>query len=258
MAVAGCAEFNESTRGVSYSSSAKDNYEHGLDQLKRENWLEAIKLFQYTRSKFGFSKWATLAELGMADAHYGQEHFSEAVEGYRGFIKNHPTHEKVQNGYCAFRIGEAYYKQIPTDWFLSPPSYEKDQGPVQDALRELQGFVTEYGDSPHLGQARKLLDDCAHRLADHELYVAEFYLKRGKPLATIGRLDGVRKRYPGTTVEAEVLLLLGRTYLAMEKPGEARKTFEQLVADHPKDYRAQKAKRYLQFIERRYGTNPHG
>ncbi|MSP63514.1 MAG: outer membrane protein assembly factor BamD [Myxococcales bacterium] len=254
VAAGGCAELSESTKSVSYSNSAKDNYDRGLGELKGENWLDAIKYFTFTRTKFGFSKWATLAELGIADGHFGGEKFQEAIEAYRTFIKGHPTHEMTQNGYAAFRIGEAFYKEIPSEWFLVPPAYEKDQGPVRDALRELSAFVDEYGDSPYAARARKLTGDCVKRLADHELYVATFYLDRNKPLATIARLEGLVREYPGSNREPEVLILLGRTYLKMEKPAEAKQAFERLIASHPKDYNAEKARLYLDYIVRRYGA----
>ncbi len=253
LAAAGCADVTASTRSVAYSSSAKENYDRGISELKSEGWLEAIKYFTYTKAKFGFSKWATLAELGIADAHFGHQQYQEAVDGYRAFIKGHPQHEQVQNGYAAFRIGEAFFKEIPTEWFLVPPAYEMDQGPIKDALRELTAFADEYSDSPYAPKARKMIGECTKRLADHELYVANFYLERGKPLATIGRLEGLVREYPGSNLEAEVLLLLGRTYLKMEKPGEAKFTFQRLVERHPDDFRAKKAQLYLDYIARRWG-----
>ena len=96
-----------------------------------------------------------------------QQEYQEAVDGYKQFIKEHPTHERVADGYAPFKIGEAYYKQIPSDWFLAPPSYEKDQGPVLDALRELTAFTESNGESPYVPKARQLMGDCVPRLADH-------------------------------------------------------------------------------------------
>ena len=249
----GCAEWS-GNKSASYSANAKETYERGARELKNENWLDAIKYFQATRQKFGFSKWATLAELGMADADFGREKYTEAIDGYRSFIKAHPTHEMTQNGYAAFRIGASFHKDIPGEWFLVPPAYEKDQGPVRDALRELRGFAQDYPESPYVKKARELVEDCIRRLGDHELYVARFYLDRGKPLATVSRLEGLLRDYPGSRLEAEVLLLLGRTFLAMEKPGEARQTFERLVRTHPEDFHAGKAQRYIEYIDRRFGA----
>ncbi len=261
VAAAGCAESSDAIKApTNYSNSAKDNYDRGLASLKNEDWLDAIKYFTFTKSKFGFSKWATLSELGIADANMGREKFPEAIDGYRAFIKSHPTHEKVQDGYAAYQIGLCFYKEIPTDWFLVPPAHEKDQGPIHDALREMTAFVEEYGDSPYVVKAKKQIADCIKRLADHELYVANFYLERNKPLATIGRLEGLIKQYPGSNLEPEVLLMLGRTYLKMEKPDEARKAFERLIVSHPNDFHAGKARLYLDYIAKRYGdkADTHG
>jgi outer membrane protein assembly factor BamD len=93
------------------------------------------------------------------------------------------------------------------------------------------------------------------RLADHELYVARFYLDRNKPYAAIGRLEGLLKDYPGAQKEPETLMLLGRTYLKMEKADKAREVFVKLASDHPDDYRAGKAKLYIEYIDKR---KPHG
>ena len=52
--------------------------------------------------------------------------------------------------------------------------------------------------------------------------------------------------------EPEIMLLLGKTYLKMNKPTEARATFVKLASQHADDYRADKAKLYIQFIDKRY------
>jgi outer membrane protein assembly factor BamD len=237
-----------------YYPTAQQNYEHGVKELKEKNWQTAEFFFKHVRSTFGFSRWATLSELGIADCDFGREKYTEAVDGYKNFIKAHPGNERVVDGYAAFRIGQSYYKEIPSDFFILPPAYEKDQGPVIDALRELSAFVEQNPDSAYIAESKKLISDCIKRLTDHELYVAEFYLKANKPHAAIGRLEGVIKDYPSSQREPEIMLLLGKTYLKMEKPVEARATFAKLATQHPDDYRAEKARLYIQFIDKRYGS----
>lgn len=255
LAAPGCA--NEAVSNFFKSAptfypSAQENYEAGVKALKDANWLNAEAYFLHVHKNFGFSRWATLSELGLADSQFGQDKFTEAVDGYKGFIKAHPGNERVQDGYAAFRIGLSYFKEIPTDFFIMPPSYEKDQGPVLDALRELNAFVEQYGDSAYAPEARRLIGACVHKLTDHEMYVARFYLDADKPYSAIGRLEGVIKDFPASQREPEIMLLLGKTYLKMEKPVEARATFLKLATQHADDFRAEKAKLYIQFIDKRY------
>lgn len=273
--VSGCAEFNFfGAYGPEFADTAKGNYDRALVEMKKKNWLDAIKLLQYIKTKFSFSKYATLAELAMADAEFGRERYSEAVEGYRNFIKAHPSHEHVSDGYAAFRVGESFHKEIPSEWFLVPPAHEKDQGPVRDALRELSAFLAEYPDSPHAKRARELEEDCVRRLADHELYVAEFYLKKKRPQAAANRLQGlvrgdflpklpsegrgnatgrlgeVAKDYLRTHLEAQVLLQLCRTERAMGKLDDAQQSCERILANHPGEPQADKARSLLEEIAR--------
>ncbi|MFO0574955.1 MAG: outer membrane protein assembly factor BamD [Polyangia bacterium] len=209
----GCAQFVENFRPVLFAKKAKENYERGVRSMKGESHLDAEKYFRYVIQNWPTSRWAAWAELGLADAAFGKEDFIGAIEAYKVFMAQHPRHEKKVDGYCAYRIGEAYYKQIPSDWFLVPPSYEKDQGPVIDAQRELTDFLDRYGRTVYADSANKLLAEVIQRLVDHELYVARFYLDRNRPRAAICRLEYVVENYPRAKRDAEVLLVLGEVYL---------------------------------------------
>src|SRR5258706_13125467 len=94
-----------------YSVSAQKNYDKGVKELDAKDWVAASKYFGFIKSRFPYSKYAVLAELRLADAEFGAEQFLEAIDSYRLFIKFHPTHEMVANGYTSFRIGPADYNQ---------------------------------------------------------------------------------------------------------------------------------------------------
>lgn len=256
LGLSSCAQFVENIRPVIFGKTAQDNYERGMRSLRGESYQDAAKYFQYVKDHFGFSKWSTLAELGLADAAFGKEAYIEAIDGYKAFMLGHPSHEQVVSGYAAFRIGEAYYKQVPSDFFLLPPSYEKDQGAVLDAMRELEGYLDKYGDSKYATQARKMFAETIRHLADHELYVARYYLDKNRPQAAIWRLEYVVNKYPGARREPEVLMLLGRVYLKQDKPREARDTFRRLRIEYPNDYHAAQAQLFLDYIARNFGNLP--
>ncbi len=67
----GCADVGRRHASpVTYSLTAKQNYEKGMAELKDENYAEAKKYFQFVKQKFPFSKYAVLAELAIADSQF--------------------------------------------------------------------------------------------------------------------------------------------------------------------------------------------
>jgi len=223
---------------VEYSVSAQKNYEKGLKELDSKNWVGAAKYFGFIKSRFPYSKYAVLAELRLADAEYGAEQYLEAIDSYRLFIKFHPTHEMVANGYATYRIGEAYYSQLPGDFWLFPPSFEKDQSSTEDAANELKTFLEKYPDSPYRAKSKEILVKVGKRLADHEWYVARYYWDRNKPMGTVIRLRRLLERYRGVGYDEEALWLLGRAYVAVSMPDRARNVWQELLTKHPKSDRA--------------------
>jgi outer membrane protein assembly factor BamD len=252
----GCATSDDAGKPVTYSLTAKQNYEKGMAELKDEEYAEAAKYFQFVKQKYPFSKFAVLAELALADSQFDRGNYSEAIDSYKTFARLHPTHDKVEDGYVAFRIGESYFKDMPDDIFLLPPSYEKDQSAVMDALRELGDFGRKFPDSPYVKRANDLRRQVLQRLVDHEVYVARFYLKADHPNAAALRIEGALRRYPGSGREPELLTTLGETYLKMGDPLRAKETFARVVTEYASAEDARRAALYLQFISKHYGDNP--
>jgi len=248
----GCATSEEATKPITYSLTAKQNYEKGLAELKDENYPEAQKYFQFVKQKYPFSKFAVLAELAVADSQFARGNYSEAIDGYKAFMRLHPTHDKVEDGYVAFKIGESYFKDMPDDIWILPPSYEKDQSAVSDALRELSDFARKYPESKYFKQAEELRRQVLQRLVDHEVYVARFYLRADHPKAAAMRLEGALRRYPGSGREPELLFALGETYLQLKDPPRAKETFQRIVTEYPREQNARRAELYLEFIAKRY------
>jgi len=230
---------------VEYSVSAQKNYEKGLKELDSKNWVAASKYFGFIKSRFPYSKYAVLAELRLADAEFGAEQYLEAIDSYRLFIKFHPTHEMVANGYASYRIGEAYFKQLPGNFWMFPPSFEKDQSSTEDAANELKGFLDKYPDSPYRPKAKEIVVKVGKRLADHEWYVARYYWDRGKPMGTVLRLRRLLERYRGVGYDEDALWLLGRAYVAVAMPDRAKGVWRELVDKYPKSEHAGDAREAL-------------
>jgi outer membrane protein assembly factor BamD len=241
---AGCGG-GGATGKVDYSVTAGKNYQQGLAELEEKDWVAAAKYFSFVKARFPYSKFAVLAELRLADAEFGAGHHLQAIDGYKLFIKFHPTHDMVVNGYAAYRIGEAYLEMLPGDWWILPPSYEKDQSATADAHRELTTFLKKYPKSPYVAKARKAVRRVNERLARHELYVARFYWKKNRPMATVLRLRRLLEHHGGTQLDGDALFLLGQAYEKVDMTDRARQTYSRLIEEYPKHQGADQARKAL-------------
>lgn len=236
---------------LSYGESARRDYERAYAAFRDNDCLTAVPLFQHTRREYPYSRYAALSELRSADCELEQMHYAESIRQYRAFIRARPTHPDID--YAHFRVAVAYFRQIPQDFFLSPPREERDQGPTRSALRIFIRFAREYPESEHLAEAARMQREVMALLARHELYVADYYLGRDRPRASIARIHTLLEDYEGSGVEPQALVLLGRTYLRLEQRSEARLAFADVIQRYPESGYAVQARDFISRIDS--GTN---
>jgi outer membrane protein assembly factor BamD len=226
--------------GGSYGQNAQKAYVAALDEFYDDDCFEADPLLRNVRREFPYSRFAALAELRLADCHMREGKWAEAIEAYNQFVRYRPSHAEVP--YARFQAALAHFEQIPSEWLLSPPSYERDQHYAQESLRLLRRFMLDFPEDPLMPRARELAEQSLKLLAAHELYVAEFYFDRGHPRSAAGRLNTLLRSYPGSGLEAQALQLLGESYLQIGDPRSARRAFEELLSRYPNDELASDAR----------------
>lgn len=255
-ALSGC-EGEGAKSALGYTEDAKRAYDSAMEEFNAHNWLDAQQLFREVKRKYSYSKWARQAELRIADADLEQEKFAEAIREYKDFIHAHraDTEDVV---YARSKMVDATYAEIPES-FLMPAAEERDQASVQDAYKELRSFIEEYPDAKETKHARELLANVTARLVRHELYVARFYLKKDNYEAAVARITYALRTYgeadaavvtsADSGLKPAALLLLGTTYLKMNKWGDARQAFEAIVRGYAESPIATEARNYLTFLK---------
>jgi outer membrane protein assembly factor BamD len=231
---------------LNYGDRAHSEYDAAKEQFDGGDLLGAADAFRRIRREYGLSRWAWLAELRLADIDFRTEKYAEAIQGYRSWIRYHPTQPEID--YAHYMIARAYFAQIPNDWALVPASWERDQSSTHDAEDALQRFVRDYEHSQYITAARDYLRRTRELLARHEISVAEYYLSRNRPDAAIMRLQTVVETYPDSGLEPEALLKMGEVYLLMGRRSEARATFNTIVSRFTRSSFVDAARRYLSFI----------
>ena len=244
MCALGCdAATGSSTRKVNPGESARAVYYEGMEELVDGNFLQAMELFNAVARSPRYVRHAALARLRLGDALFYQERFEEAIEIYRSFIAQYGSDANLP--YARFRIAEAYFERIPSEWFLTPPAYEKDQSLTRQSVRELQGFLQTFPTSRFAGLARGMLGEARAMLLEHELYVAEYYEDDERWRAVAWRLQAAIDRYPEAAITPDNVWRMAEAY--DEAAREADRTEDPVRADAD---RADAARAYALYLER--------
>ena len=228
-----CATTGAATpANASPSDEAERRYQRAMDMYRDESWPEATEAFRAIQRANATSRLATLAELRLADLEFKQDRFTEALAAFRAWLRYHPGHTEAP--YARFMIARCHIEQMPEDWFLTPPSWERDLSSAHDAETALARFVRDNGTSEHVAEARRHLRRVRQVLARHEVYVANFYSSRDHYNAAASRLLGVLANFDDSGLESLALLRLGEVYLRMNRAPEARGAFTHLVDAYPR------------------------
>jgi len=188
--------------GVGGGSSKPDSADGmamtAIDDFNRGEYSDALKLFEEIKERFPFSPHSLLAELKAADCNFFLKKYPEAIALYQGFEGSHPTNEALP--YVLFQIGMSYYLQIDT--------IDRDPGAATDAIAAFDKQLKAFPNSAYRTEASARRLAALNFLANHEFYVAMFYIRTDELSQAEPRLRYVLDTYPDTTIakSAEALL----------------------------------------------------
>jgi outer membrane protein assembly factor BamD len=223
----GCAAKKHLTADQ-YFREASDNFRHGAFML-------AIDQFHELLDQHPFSQYNEEAEIRIAHAHYLLGRYTEAIVAFTDFQRRHPTSPHLP--FVGYHEGMCYAKQIGTT--------DRDQAAAQNAQNVFLTVIQQYPDSPFADLARQQVARCRKNLAEHELYIARYYDKRGNNKAAEIRLLMLAARYGDTDASADGLLRLATLYRSDKQDSEAVLAYHALEEMHPRSAQAAVAKRAL-------------
>jgi len=192
LVLAGCA--GSAKQVVKPKHKAEAAYVEGLQNYANANYLEAQRIFGLVVKMPAYLAVTKLARLRLADTLFAQSKYQEAVQVYQSYIRRHDGAADVT--YARFRVAEAHYRMVPSEFWLLPPVYEMDLSTADRARYYLEAFIRRYPTSDLVTRAHRLRDECvALQLAQHR-YVVDFYLKRKKPQGVVFRSHELMRRFP--------------------------------------------------------------
>jgi outer membrane protein assembly factor BamD len=228
---------------VTYAATAEENWRLAEEAFADEDYAVAQRYYSYIRNKYPYTSFAAPSSLRLGDCQFERERYIESIDSYQNFTRLYPTHEKVP--YAMLRIGLSYYEQIPSDWFMLPPSEEKEQSAVRDAERALRDYVERFPEDEGQKQGKEVLTDVRKKLLAHERYVANFYKNIGKDRAYVGRLEVIRRDFKDVGVDDELLFDITAAWAGIGELDRAKSAAKELEEKFPSSPRIPEAKQAI-------------
>jgi len=194
----------------------------GVQKMQEKDYGDALKAFQKIKERYPYSKYAILAELKVADAHFHREEYADAALAYEEFIRLHPRNEVVP--YVLYQLGMCR--------FLSARSVDRDQEETRLAMETFRRLTEAFPESEYRAKAQEKILECRKRLATHEYNVSRVYYRMEKYRAAKLRITALLEAYPeaveelGYTEELEQMMAHCDEYL--NKEGDGRSVWTRL------------------------------
>lgn len=210
--LSGCSLFEEKHQ---MNKNAQQLAAEGAASFMNEDYEDAIKAYTDLKDWYPFSKYAILAELKIADAHFHLGEYPEAIAAYENFEKMHPKNEAVP--YIINQIAMCWFNQINT--------IDRDATPSKKAMAEFERLIRLFPENEYSQEALAHIDACIDNMVSHELYIANFYNKTKKYEAALKRYQYIVENYAGTD----------QSQIALEKIPEVSEQIKAIESDNEEE-----------------------
>lgn len=211
-------------RGDDLSDAGAERlYQAGHEHLVAGNPNHALRIFSEIQRRYPFSPYATQAAMETATAYYLLGEYSKVVSAADQFIKQHPRHANVD--YMYYLRGLANYNHNETGGLrglITGNPDQRDLSYLKQAFEDFKLLIRNFPNSVYARDARMHMIKIRNRLADFELTVAEYYLKRGAYVAAARRAAYVVKHYQRSTATPRALEIMQEAYIKLGLPELAR------------------------------------
>lgn len=158
----------------------------GLKDLDKGNYQSAAEKFQELKDRYPYSEYAIEAELKIADSEFRNKEYDTAFDAYDEFERMHPRDKNIP--YAIYQKGMCHFQQIKT--------IDREQTHTLLAKEEFERLIKRFPSDEYADRSRKNIRKCLIFLAEHELYVGNFYFKMKQYKAAMGRYRFLIENYP--------------------------------------------------------------
>ena len=218
---------------MSCSSNEKENtatasndieiYKTALSSLYDGNYKKAVSDFDNVSLNYPFSSLSKKSEIMTAYSLYQNNEIKKSISKLENYIEMNPKDEF--SDYAHYLLAMCYYIQVSNQG--------RDPSLSIKALNSFMLIITKYPNSKYAKDSKLKIQYIKNSLANNELDIGKFYLKKNAPASSIKRFKSILLNYQNTSSIPETLYRLTEAFLMIGLKKEAVKSDAVLKYNFP-------------------------
>lgn len=208
-------------------------YGEAIQALEQDEYSNAVKKLELLEARYPFGRYSEQAQLELIYAYHKNYEPAAVSAAADRFIRLHPSHENID--YAYYLKGLTAFEQDRTflERYLPIDITQRDPGAALNSFESFSILLSRYPDSQYAPDARKRMIFLKNRLAQHEINVASYYMKRGAFVAAANRGRYVVENLKETPSVPEALVVMYQSYTELGMNRLAAKSKEVLATNYP-------------------------
>jgi outer membrane protein assembly factor BamD len=213
--------------------SAPEIYETAKRSMRNGAYDRAIQNYRLLQSRFPFGRYTEQAQLELGYAYYKNYDPELAISTMDRFIRTYPTHPNVDyafylKGLANFSRGKGLLTRV------LPGEYsDRDQDFARRAFQDFSELLRQFPDSRYADDARSRMIYLRAEMAQYEIHVAQYYLRREAYVAAANRAKYVLETYLESPSTGDALAILAEAYQHLELDELSQDTRRVLMLNYP-------------------------
>ena len=229
--------------------SAEELYEKAKASLDNGSWETCILAYKALQTRYPFGRFTEQSMLDISYCFFRRGAREEALSTLDRFIRTYPAHPNVD--YAYYLKGLVNYEENLgfLERLMPERVRDRDQSSAQNAFVDFGELIRRFPDSRYVPDARQRMVFLRNNLADYELIVAQYYLRRSANIAAANRARYALETYPNTPATPEALVVLHKAYSELELLELASGAMEVLALNFPDHYYVQGRKKQRDWVD---------
>jgi outer membrane protein assembly factor BamD len=192
--------------------SAQKLYGEAKDAMAARTWDKAIKYLEKLEARYPYGRYAQQAQLDVSYAYWKNNERASAIAAADRFIKLYPNHANVD--YAYYLKGLVNFNENTGLFSIvdNPDMTERDSKGTREAFEAFKELANRFPDSKYTEDAHARMRYLVNSLAQYEVHVARYYMKRGAFVAAANRAQFAVQNYPQAPALEEAVFIMVKAY----------------------------------------------